>query len=217
MKRIREVISKYRTFCMKIVIIVAFVIFPFVLEKILISTPIVSQFSNETWFSFMASYSGAIVTVIVMLITFKKSDKENKEIIKRQMKQHQIDMENKRLTHLLGVLFADYYFYDCKSICEDVYRFIKDFKRIEGDMFYLDYLHKLNYKLYKLILNLQQEDRGYIKRFEEILDIKKDKDEQINELLDVVLELKQNINLKRDDMIAEYQKYEDAISNIYYE
>lgn len=217
MKRIREFISKYRTFCMKIVIIVAFVIFPFVLEKILISTPIVSQFSNETWFSFMASYSGAIVTVIVMLITFKKSDKENKEIIKRQMKQHQIDMENKRLTHLLSVLFADYYFYDCKSICEDVYRFIKDFKRIEGDMFYLDYLHKLNYKLYKLILNLQQEDRGYIKRFEEILDIKKDKDEQINELLDVVLELKQNINLKRDDMIAEYQKYEETISNIYYE
>ena len=127
MKRIREFISKYRTFCMKIVIMVAFVIFPFVLEKILISTPTVSQFSNETWFSFMASYIGAIATVIVMLITFKKSDDENKVIIERQQRQYDIRLDNENMDHIMRVLLLDgYYFYNPNTACDNIEQYLKD-------------------------------------------------------------------------------------------
>ncbi len=56
----------------------ALAFFPFVLERILFITPIVSEFSNEVWFSFIGSYIGSVVTLVVMFITFKKVMKKIK-------------------------------------------------------------------------------------------------------------------------------------------
>ena len=50
-------------------ICIIMVLIPFAVEKFLILTPVVSRFSNEVWFSFIASYVGAVVTVIVMFVT----------------------------------------------------------------------------------------------------------------------------------------------------
>lgn len=39
-----------------LLIAISIVVFPFVLEFVLYKTPVISRFTNETWFSFMASY-----------------------------------------------------------------------------------------------------------------------------------------------------------------
>ena len=220
MEKIREFISKYRIFCtkcMKIMAIVAFVIFPFVLEKILISTPTVSQFSNETWFSFMASYVGALATIIVMLITFKKSDDENKVIIERQQRQYDIRLDNENLDHIMKVLLLDeYYFYNPHTVCGNIEHYVKDIRFIFYDLLQLRYVRDVNNELFKLLLELLREENEIVNKFQYV-----ENETVNNELYEkwrgIHVEILSKVNDKREQIRIEYNKYQNAMRIKYFE
>ena len=67
--------------------------FPFVLEFVLYKTPVISQFTNETWFSFMASYVGAIATFVVLRITLKENQKAVEDEKRRLRRNYEIEKE----------------------------------------------------------------------------------------------------------------------------
>ena len=105
------------------------VIFPFVLEGVLFATPIISKFSNETWFSFVGSYIGSVMTLAVMFLTFKKSDEENKNLLRRQKRQHEIEVQNEKLLGIIHILLLDnYHFLNADTVCENVEKFVKDLR-----------------------------------------------------------------------------------------
>lgn len=59
-------------------IICVIILFPYIVEYILVHGPSISSFNNEVWFSFIGSYSGGIITVIVLFATIKYNNRANK-------------------------------------------------------------------------------------------------------------------------------------------
>ena len=97
--------SKYGISALVALGVICVIMLPFITEYIIrYGKYRPDSFENDVWFSFMGSYLGAVVTLIVMFITFKKSDKENKKLIELQKKQHEIDMQNEKLAKLIHVL-----------------------------------------------------------------------------------------------------------------
>lgn len=193
------------------------VMFPFALEKVLILTPVISEFSNDTWFSFMASYVGAIATIIVMLITFKKSDDENKVIIERQQRQYDIRLDNEKLDHIMQVLLLDeYYFNNPNTVCDNIEHYVKDIRFIFYDLLQLRYVHDVNKELFNLLKELLREEIEIINKFQYI------ENETVNNGLyekwkNIYLEILSKVEDKRDKIKIEYNKYQELIRIKYFE
>ena len=206
-----------------ILILILFAL-PFLFEMILIYTPEISKFSNETWFSFMGSYVGAIITLIVMFISFKKSDEENKKMIRIQKKQHQFDMQNQKIVKIIHVLLLDdYVFTNINTICENIDRYITDFQYVQLDTLSFKYADDNILKDEKLIdalLELQTEEVKIVNKLvDKVPHV--DSSEKANDLLKIFLdagcELSKIANLRRESIKVMYENYLKNVYENYYE
>lgn len=118
-----------------VAIIVILIVFPFALEKFLYITPVVSRFTNETWFSFMASYSGAIATFIVLKITLEENLKAVENEKERLRKSYEIDREIEKVKNIQKVLLLDKYdFVNLNTLAIDYSRFVKELYDIQYEI-----------------------------------------------------------------------------------
>ena len=116
-------------------VLVILIVFPFALEKFLYITPVVSRFTNETWFSFMASYSGAIATFIVLKITLEENLKAVENEKERLRKSYEIDREIEKVKNIQKVLLLDKYdFVNLNTLAIDYSRFVKELYDIQYEI-----------------------------------------------------------------------------------
>lgn len=205
----------------KIFWIVPIIGFPFVVEWILFATPVVSRFGNEIWFSFIGSYIGAVITLIVMFITFKKSDDENKKFRERQKRQYEIDVQNEKIAKIIHVLLLNnYYFLNPDTVCENMDRFIGDLHYVQFDTLKFKYITHKDEKLMEELLNLQKEEVGILNEMQEKVP-HVDSAEKATELKKVFLEfglrLSKNVNLQREKIKVMYDNYLERVYKEYYE
>ena len=105
------------------------------MEKFLYITPVVSRFTNETWFSFMASYSGAIATFIVLKITLEENLKAVENEKERLRKSYEIDREIEKVKNIQKVLLLDKYdFVNLNTLAIDYSRFVKELYDIQYEI-----------------------------------------------------------------------------------
>lgn len=87
--------------CFSILVLVI----PFAMEYIIIHGKYRPDgFDNEVWFSFMGSYLGAIVTLIVMYVTFKKSEYDNNKQMKFLINKQDIENEKNSVERVCNLL-----------------------------------------------------------------------------------------------------------------
>ena len=127
--------KKYWKVIAVIVVMVVIAIFPFVTEWFLFVTPEVSRFSNEVWFSFIASYSGAIATFIVLCLTMlgnRRNLKDEKERLRRNYEiEKEIDLSKKIINVLL---LNDYDFVARTKISTEYSRYIQDIYDVQFEV-----------------------------------------------------------------------------------
>lgn len=200
---------------------IVIVLFPFVLEYILFITPIISKFDNDTWFSFLGSYIGAILTIVVMFITFKKSDAENKELIALQKKQHDIDVQNDKVKRIIQVLLIDgYYFIDADTVCENIHCFFIDLNSICLDTLTFRCVTNKDEPLMDELLKLQKDEVAIYNEFVEKIshvDSRRKSDELIQVFFETGQKLYKVANCKRDIIHMAYEGYLKNVYEHYYE
>lgn len=204
-----------------IIWIMGICVFPFLLEWFLYATPVVSRFGNDTWFSFMGSYIGASVTLWVMYMTFKRSEEENKKILKKQKELHEIEMQRESICKIMHVLLLDgYYFLNPDTVSENLDRFIADFTFIQLDTLKYRYISLKDEALVDELLKLQKEE---VEILNELNENKPHVDsvEKVKEfkeyLINTGLKLSKTANLKRQTIKIMYDSYIEKIYRKYYE
>ena len=70
--------GKLGKFLISLWIVCFIVLFPYIVEYILLHGPSISSFENDVWFSFIGSYSGGIITVVVLFATIRYNNRSNK-------------------------------------------------------------------------------------------------------------------------------------------
>lgn len=196
-------------------ICIIMVLIPFAVEKFLVLTPVVSRFSNEVWFSFIASYVGAVVTVIVMFVTFDKSDQENKKIINKQIKIHQIELENRRLEKTVNVLLLDgYTFGNENTLCDNLNKYVKDFWDTQYNIYKSPNVYEKDRELFFNIMTLQRKEVDFIKKLEE--QMCDPINVSIKDIQQILYELQCMANNERNKIKNEYEKYIEKTYKEYY-
>lgn len=201
-------------------IIVGIVIFPFIVERVLFATPIVSKFSNETWFSFVGSYIGSVVTLAVMFVTFKKSDEENKELLRRQKRQHEIEIQNEKLLEIIHILLLDnYHFLNSDTVFENIERFMKDLHYVQFDTLKYKYVTQKDQILIDELLRLQMEEVEIIKSVQNgpHVDSAQKAEEFKMFALGMGLRLSQVAESRKETIKAMYDNYLEKVYKKYYD
>lgn len=114
---------------------VCIIILPFLLE-ILIKNILCrfSGFTSEVWFSFLGSYVGAIITLLVMLITFTKARKDSKREREWLQCKTEIEREIASLDALAHTLLLDNYYFGeiiAQNIFPQFRKFLQEFRNNE--------------------------------------------------------------------------------------
>lgn len=216
-ERIKHFWKKYRTIILIVLGAMLIIILPFITERMIrYGKYRPDSFENDVWFSFMGSYLGAVVTLLVMFITFKKTDRENKKLIEQQKKQHDIDMQNEKLARIIHVLLLDdYYLLNADTVCENINRFFKDLNSVQFDTLKFKYVTHKNEKLMDELLKLQMEEvkiLNFMRDTAPHVDFEQNAREFKKVLLDAGLELNKAANSKRE-MIK--MMYDDYLENVY--
>ncbi len=198
----------------------ALAFFPFVLERILFITPIVSEFSNEVWFSFIGSYIGSVVTLVVMFITFKKSDEENKKLLRRQKRQHDIDVQNEKLLKIIHILLLDnYHFLNADTVYENIEKFSKDLRYVQFDTLMYKYKTLKDQVLIDELLRLQMEEVDVLNSIKNAPHV--DSEQAVKEFnmfaLKMGLRLSKIAESRKDTIKAMYDNYLEKVYEEYYE
>lgn len=195
-----------------VAIVVGLIVFPFVLEEVLYKTPVVSRFTNETWFSFMASYSGAIATFIVLRITLTENQKAVEAEKERLRKNYEIEKEIETAKNIQKILLLDKYdFLNINTMMIDYLRFIKDIKDAqyeireiqfddEGETARDKYLTFLEATETFLFLNLYLDEIPTINSEE---DAKKYRDS----IMEKISGISKTMNSKRKELMDLYREY----------
>lgn len=127
--------KKYWKVIAVIVVMVVIAIFPFVTEWFLFVTPEVSRFSNEVWFSFIASYSGAIATFIVLCLTMLENRRNLKDEKERLRRNYEIEKEIDLSKKIINVLLLnDYDFVARTKISTEYSRYIQDIYDVQFEV-----------------------------------------------------------------------------------
>lgn len=85
----KKIIVHMVKFILWIVICVILLIVPLIIEKVIVNEKIFffkmpeSVLGNEQWFSFWGSYLGALITLVVMMITIKYNNQENRKMFEK--------------------------------------------------------------------------------------------------------------------------------------
>lgn len=70
--------NKFGRVIVTILILCFIVLFPYIVECILRYGPSISSFENDVWFSFIGSYVGGIITVVVLFATIRYNNRSNR-------------------------------------------------------------------------------------------------------------------------------------------
>lgn len=214
-KRIKEFLKVYWK---RVLLICGLILSPFVIEIVLFNTPVISKFDNSTWFSFMGSYMGALITVAVMYITFQKSDKESRKMAEAQIEWIEFQNRNEKIVEIMKVLLLeDYFFLSKDSVCENIDKFVLHLRKIQWDTLILNCIEEEGKELMTALLELQKEER-------EILDLNglihvnssKKADEFKELLMHKGMELRNLAEGKRDSIQGLYAKYYKRMHQKYY-
>lgn len=225
-EKVREKImflwEKYKTVVLVILGIIGVIILPFITELIIrYGEYRPDSFENDVWFSFMGSYLGAVVTLVVMFITFKKTDKENRRLIERQKKQHEIDMQNQKLANIIHVLLLDgYYFLNLESVSENLDRFMGDLNYVQFDTLKFKYITHKDEKLMTELLELQKEEVEILNEMKDSMphvDSRKKAEEMKIFMLGIGLKLSNVANAKRETIKFMYDSYLEKVYKDYFD
>lgn len=96
--------SKFGRFCAILLIICLIVLFPYIVERILFYGPSISRFENDVWFSFIGSYSGGIITMVVLFATIRYNNRSNKLEYERGKIKDIYDKEKAELDNIIDLL-----------------------------------------------------------------------------------------------------------------
>ncbi len=152
--------KKYWKVIAVIVVMVVIAIFPFVTEWFLFVTPEVSRFSNEVWFSFIASYSGAIATFIVLCLTMLENRRNLKDEKERLRRNYEIEKEIDLSKKIINVLLLnDYDFVARTKISTEYSRYIQDIYDVQFEVRELMYNENGNTARDKFFVKLFQIER----------------------------------------------------------
>nr|DAE93054.1 MAG TPA: hypothetical protein [Caudoviricetes sp.] len=169
----------------------------------------------------MGSYIGAIATIVVMVVTFKKSDKENKRLVELQKRQHDIDVQTEKIKKIVHVLLLDeYYFLDANSVCESIHRFFIDLNAIGLDTLNFKYTSLKDVPLVDELLKLQEEEVAIYNLFVKAVphvDSHQKADELIKVFLDTGKNLHEVANSRREIIHLMYDGYLKETYEHYYE
>ena len=118
-----------------IVIILGVVIFPFLIEWVIhVLIKNITCFNDDVWFSFFGSYVGAIITLIVMFITFRKTNKENQADKQFILQKFEIERDINDIGDLYNLLLLNDYDFTCTDanvMISQFRKFCKDFRNNE--------------------------------------------------------------------------------------
>ena len=117
---------------MKIFCWIAIIIaLPFVLEFILFNGPSISHFSSEVWFSFLGSYIGSVVAIIVMGYTIVHTQRENIKAYERMRIREKYDNERREIEEATDFLLLNKISFSDINNCEmDLRNFIHELHTI---------------------------------------------------------------------------------------
>lgn len=192
--------------------VIGIIIFPFILEWFLFITPEVSKFSNESWFSFIGSYTGAIATFLVLRITLSENRKTVEDEKKKLKRNYEIEKEIGQVEKILRVLLLDNYdFVSLNTIPTEYAKYIKDIQDVQYDVRKLIYEENGKTARDKFLMRVSLLERGHTLKLvtDEISEI--DSIERAKQLYDFILnrtkELSRNANNQRKELLDLYQEY----------
>ena len=199
-----------------LLIAISIVGFRFVLEFVLYKTPVISQFTNETWFSFMASYVGAIATFVVLRITLKENQKAVEDEKRRLRRNYEIEKEISEAKDIQKVLLLDKYdFLNMNTLVIDFMKFRKDMYDIQFKIREFQFDEKGQTARDKYFMNLWFLERYYTFYFAEEK-IPKENDREgwikyVNSIEEKTTEWSHNAMLKRKKIMDLYKEYVDEM------
>lgn len=201
------------------ILVVMILIFPFLLEKILFNGPSISKFDNSEWFSFMGSYVGTIVAVIIMFFTIVYTEKSYKDTIKLQEKQKLVNRQIERIDKVLRVLqVSDYVLVENQTVLTDLFRFKRDFHSIQLDLVKLNKGTAKNSKIKELmevINDLKDEQYQLIIEYDKLMQ-NKNNIYGLNVLTKIGKEITHSFEKKWARILSLYEEYIDDLDKKYY-
>lgn len=214
-KRVKEF---FKVYWKRVLLIIGLILSPFVIEIVLFNTPVISKFDNSTWFSFMGSYMGALITVAAMYITFQKSDKERKKMAEAQIEWIEFQNRNEKIVEIMKVLLLeDYFFLSKDSVCENIDIFILHLRKIQWDTLILNCIEEEGKELMAALLELQIEEKKILDPNGLIhVNSPQKADESIELFMRKGMELRNLAEEKRDRIQELYAKYYKSMHQKYY-
>lgn len=199
-----------------LLIAISIVVFPFVLEFVLYKTPVISRFTNETWFSFMASYVGAIATFVVLRITLKENQKAVEDEKRRLRRNYEIEKEISEAKDIQKVLLLDKYdFLNMNTLVIDFMKFRKDMYDIQFKIREFQFDEKGQTARDKYFMNLWFLERYYTFYFAEEKRPKENDREgwikYVNSIEEKTTEWSHNAMRKRKEIMDLYKEYVDEM------
>ena len=96
--------GKLGKFLISLFIVCFIVLFPYIVEYILLHGPSISSFENDVWFSFIGSYVGGIITVVVLFITIRYNNRSNRLEYERRKIKDNYAKEKADLDYVIDLL-----------------------------------------------------------------------------------------------------------------
>lgn len=196
------------------------VIFPFFLEWFLYATPVVSRFTNETWFSFIASYTGAIATFVVLRITLKENQSALEKEKERLRNAYEIDKEIDKVKYIQRVLLLDKYdFLDLDTIAIDYARYVREIYDIQYEIREIKFDAEGETARDKYLTRLQMLERCHTLELciEKLPKGEKEMREYAEELIRKTSNMFNKVNLQRKEIMDLYKAYIDEMQSRKYE
>lgn len=222
MEKICRFIKKYWWQC-GLGSIVIIIVAPFITELIIrrgVYRP--NTFDEQTWFSFMGSYLGAVITVIIFFITVCVNQISLEDEIKRNRKNAEIEREIEKAKYV-------YNFFTLRDYrLQDLDMELAEFRRLLSDLIIVKtYLEQVKYNaaptndyeksrkdFYDCVKAenfLLQFDIGY-----EMANLSKDDASKLKELSELILKIIKNRNFYIIEMTKRYENYiDDLLKQIY--
>ncbi|PXV88427.1 hypothetical protein C8E03_108154 [Lachnotalea glycerini] len=120
-----------------ILVIIIALIFPIMLEFLVIYNNIPSSFNNSEWFVFWSGYIGSIITILTFYITIRLESKKSRLQLSKQYENSRIEKEIERATKVKNIILLDKYrfnFSNKNDMVDEYKSFSRDFLDIESDL-----------------------------------------------------------------------------------
>ncbi len=196
----------------KIVHVLVIITFPFVLEWFLFITPEVSRFSNEIWFSFIGSYSSAIVTLLVLCLTLRENRNSIREERRKLRESFDIESEINLSRKILDVLLLNRYdFISADKLLTEYGKYRQDMYDIQFEVRELKYDDKGDTARDRFLKRLFLTERYHTFKLIE-LNVEKidniEKAKKLSESIDKnVTEMVHQMNKERRELLNLYKEY----------